>query len=123
GAPESARRVAARLLVSERRVVNPGELEIRRHLDAGQRDEANAWILHLPGQQERKLGADLIGDPVGTGTLAHQAVTATRSIAKTSIRSPILRSLNRSKPMPHSKPLLTSLASSLKRRSDPILPS
>ena len=37
--------------------------------------------------------------------------------------SPTLMSLNRSKPMPHSKPALTSETSSLNRRSEPILPS
>ena len=37
--------------------------------------------------------------------------------------SPTLTSLNFSKPMPHSKPALTSETSSLKRRSEPILPS
>src|SRR5438034_4749134 len=39
----------------------------------------------------------------------HQAVTATRSIANTSMMSPTLMSLNFSKPIPHSNPLFTSL--------------
>ena len=37
--------------------------------------------------------------------------------------SPTLMSLYLSKPMPHSNPAFTSDTSSLKRRSDPILPS
>src|SRR6478609_9715107 len=61
---------------------------------------------------------------VVNGLNQDQAVAAaTRSIAKHSMTSPTLMSLNVAKPMPHSRPDLTSDTSSLKRRSDPILPS
>ena len=55
--------------------------------------------------------------------LAIYTVAATRSTTNASMMSPTLMSLNFSKPMPHSKPALTSDTSSLKRRSEPILPS
>src|SRR4030095_2705322 len=48
--------------------------------------------------------------------------TATFSTMKNSMTSPSLRSLKFVMPIPPSKPGLTSLTSSLKRRSEPTLP-
>ena len=45
------------------------------------------------------------------------------SILNASMMSPTLTSWYRSRPMPHSKPCLTSETSSLKRRREAILPS
>ena len=154
---EGAAAVRAGLVVAERRVEDARLLKIGRHLHARDGHEPDARIVHLARQEQRELGANLVGDAVGTGSLGHArgasvqevqgqdskvtvrpgserilnllrelrgyAVTATRSIENTSMTSPTLRSLNLSKPMPHSNPAFTSLASSLNRRSDPILPS
>src|SRR4051812_10700034 len=135
GALERLGRLALRLLVAERRVVDARDLQVRRHGDLGQGDEPDPRIVDVARQQLRQLLADGFSDAVGPvgahvnsplhdgRPAASQAVAATRSTTNASITSPTLMSLNFSKPMPHSKPDLTSDTSSLKRRSEPILPS
>src|SRR5690606_14455291 len=52
----------------------------------------------------------------------HYSVVSTRCTEKTSMTSPSLMSLKFARPMPHSKPFVTSETSSLKRLSEAILP-
>src|SRR5262249_8441389 len=123
GALERARGVLLGLVVAQRGEVDARLLEIGADADARQGDEADSRVVNLASDEVCQLGANLIGYTLGTRTLRHYAMIATRSIAKTSMTSPTLMSLNFSKPMPHSRPAFTSPASSLKRRSEPILPS
>jgi len=69
---QRAIRFAARPLVAERGVEDAGVLQVRRHLDAGDGDEANARIVHLARQHRRQLVANLIGDTIGSRSLRHQ---------------------------------------------------
>ena len=59
----------------------------------------------------------------GLLTRGHYTVAAIFSSVNTSMTSPTLMSAYRSKAIPHSRPGVTSLASSLNRRSDPMRPS
>src|SRR5262249_24296333 len=68
---ERARRGAARLVVSESRVADPRVLQIGRHRHARDRDEADSRIVDLPREQLRDLAADLVADPLCSGTLCH----------------------------------------------------
>ena len=107
------------------RVVDARQLQVGGDLDARERDEADARIVHLAREQLAELLADLFADAFGRGgVMSHRMsgtvdgdcrigiciVTpstrcrATRSIAKTSMTSPTLTSLKLSRPMPHSKP-------------------
>ena len=51
---ERPRRLAPRLLVAERRVVDARVLQVGRHLDAGDGEEADARVVHLRAQQFRR---------------------------------------------------------------------
>src|SRR5437773_9377856 len=62
-------RAAVVTRVAERGVVDARELQVRTDLDARQRHEADAGVVHLAREQLRELRADLIGDTVGPGTL------------------------------------------------------
>src|SRR5437899_6943624 len=70
---ERARARAPRLLVTERRIEDARLLDVVRHLDARQRHEADARVVHFAREQLRQLGADLIGDAVGPRALRHDA--------------------------------------------------
>src|SRR5262245_61292657 len=48
------------LLIAKRRVHDPCELEIRADVDARQRDEADAGIVHVPRQQRCQLTSNLV---------------------------------------------------------------
>src|SRR5207253_10377209 len=67
GTPQGARRLALRVLVAERRVVAARKLKVRGDLHAGEGQEADAGVVHLARDQQRKLGADLIADTVWAG--------------------------------------------------------
>src|SRR5687767_14141163 len=66
---EGAGARVTRLVVAQRRLEHPRQLQVRADLDAGQRHEPDPRIVHLAGQQQRELAADLIGDTFRTGTL------------------------------------------------------
>src|SRR3954469_14862678 len=101
-AVERLRRLALRLLVAERRVVDPRDLQIAGDRHLGQRQEADAGIVHLARDELRQLVPDGLAEAFGT--VAHSyAVAATRSTTNASMMSPTLMSLYFSKPMPHSK--------------------
>jgi len=55
----------------ERRVEDASLLQVRRDLDACDRHEPDAGIVHLSREQLRELTSNLIGDPVGPRTLGH----------------------------------------------------
>ena len=60
---ERPRGLPPRLLVAERRVVDARELQVGGDLDAGERQEADARIVHLARLSiPRQLDADLIAD-------------------------------------------------------------
>jgi hypothetical protein len=52
-----------RLLVAERRVVHARLLEVGRHADVSDGQEADTGIVHLAGQQLREVFANLFADP------------------------------------------------------------
>src|SRR5262245_53706869 len=68
------------LLVAQGRIQHTRLLEIRGDLHPRERDEANARIVHVAGEQIGELTADLVGDSVRTRSLGHYAVIATRSL-------------------------------------------
>src|SRR5262245_59231083 len=82
---ERAAACRAGFLVAERGVEHPRLLKIGSDFHARQRDETNARIVYFAGQQIGELASDLIGDSVGTRSLGHYAVIATRSLKKTSM--------------------------------------
>ena len=115
--------LTARFRVAEAGVEHACQLEVRRDLHARQRDEPDARIVHRAAAEQRaQLVANLFADAIWSVTVRHQlvnvnrncriatesqlavarldvpvhdchAVTATRSIVKTSITSPTLMSL------------------------------
>src|SRR5919197_3860015 len=60
---------------SERRVVHTRVLQIRRHLDARDRHEADARVVHLAREELAQLASNLIRYPVGSGALRHRQST------------------------------------------------
>src|SRR5712691_6151302 len=67
GAIEGPRRLLARFLIAERRVVDARELQVGRDSHAGERDEANTGIVdRAAAEQLAQLVADLFTDAVGT---------------------------------------------------------
>ena len=60
--PERARRVPPGLVVAERRVVDAGDLKVRRDVHVRDGQEADARVVHFPGQEIRDLRAQLIAD-------------------------------------------------------------
>src|SRR5436190_6909956 len=102
GALERPRRVLARFLIAEARVEHARQLQVRRHLYARQRDEADAGVVDLAaGEDVAQFLANLVADSVGPVALCHRSyavATFTLSIVNTSMRSPFLMSLKRSKP-------------------------
>src|SRR5579862_7953969 len=77
-AVEGLRGVLPRLVIAQaagrrpdRRVVDACELQVRRHLDARQRNEPDPRVVHFAGDEQCELAADLIGDAVGSGALRH----------------------------------------------------
>src|SRR5262249_47037019 len=119
---ERACRFTACLVVADGGVGDACLLEIRRDVDARDRQETDAGIMHVPRQQRRELRTDLIANTRGSGALAHKkgqgrrdkgkgqgkgcdlvpcpfslapfyTVAATRSTTKASMMSPILMSL------------------------------
>ena len=68
---ERAPRLGARLLVAHLRVVHAHELQVGRHLDPGERHEADARIVHFAQEQLADLLANLLGDAIRTGSLRH----------------------------------------------------
>src|SRR5580765_2245845 len=71
GAAQRLRAGGARLIVTERGVVDARVLEIGRDLDPGNGHEADARIVDLSRQHRRDFAANLIGDAVGSRTLSH----------------------------------------------------
>src|SRR2546425_9574339 len=72
GAIQRPRRLPARFLIAERRVVDARELQVGRHRHAGERDEADAGIVdRAAAQQLAQLVAYLFTDAVGT--VAHRS--------------------------------------------------
>ena len=68
---QAARRVAARPVVAERSEEHASVLQIRRHLNARDRDEPDARVVNVAREQLAELAADLVGDALWTGTLRH----------------------------------------------------
>src|SRR5437588_69382 len=64
---------AARLVVAEGGVEDARLLDVGADLDAGQRHEPDARIVDFARQERRELGADLVGDAIGTRALRHNA--------------------------------------------------
>src|SRR5688572_13687494 len=59
--------LAPRLRIAERRVVDTGQLEVGRDLDARQGDEADAGVVDVAaGEHLAQFLANLIGDAIGT---------------------------------------------------------
>src|SRR4051812_41552679 len=73
--PERARRLALRFVVADQRVVDARLLQVCRHLDARDREEPDARIVDVPGQERRKLRLDLIADTGRSRTLHHNKGT------------------------------------------------
>src|SRR5690606_17531969 len=102
---------------------------IGRQVDAGKRDQASAGYIHLALYQAGQILLDLVGQPgiatrisLGFMTAHDYSVRAISLISKISSWSPTSMSLLPFKVIPQSKPDLTSLTSSLKRRSESIQP-
>jgi len=68
---ERARAVLPRVVVAEHGVEHPCQLNIGAHLDARERHEPNARIVHLSCEQLCQLTSDLIGDALRPRTLGH----------------------------------------------------
>ena len=62
--PSALRRLAQRLLVAHRRVVDARELQVGRDLHLRQRDEADAGIVDVPREQLGQLVADGLSDAI-----------------------------------------------------------
>src|SRR2546427_656867 len=89
GAPAVLSRRAGVTRGAERGVEDARELQVRTDLDARQRHETDARVVHVTREQQRELRADLVGDTVGPGALAHQLrnSTSVRVIRPGSTRS------------------------------------
>src|SRR2546426_5183346 len=74
-AAERPRRLVARLVVADGRVIHACLLQVRRDLDVRNRQEADAGVVHIPGQQRGELRANLIADAGRSGTL-HKGLRA-----------------------------------------------
>ena len=68
--PERARRLAPGLLVAERRVIDAGDLQVRRDVHVRDGQEADARVVHLPGQEIGDLRAQLIADTAWSASVA-----------------------------------------------------
>src|SRR5207247_10597527 len=64
---ERALGIAPARLVAERGVVHARLLQVRRHLHAGQRDEADPGIANVAREQQRELATNLFADAVWSG--------------------------------------------------------
>src|SRR5690606_12894331 len=103
---------------------------VRRQLDTRQGDQTGARDIDFALNQAGQIFLDLVGQPrvaarIGFGlvpTHGNQSVRAISLISKISSWSPISLSLLPLSVIPQSKPALTSLTSSLKRRSESIQP-
>ena len=73
GAFERARGVLACGLIAEAGVVDAGMLQVGRHVHARHGHEADAGIVQLARDHRRDLRANLIGDALRSGTLAHMS--------------------------------------------------
>jgi len=60
---------------TERGVEHPRLLDVRADLNASDGHEADAGIVDLTRKELAELAADLIGNPVGSGTLRHQELS------------------------------------------------
>src|SRR5919197_1814389 len=73
GALERARRALFGLCFgagrAERGVIHASVLKVGRHLDARDRDEPDAGVVHFAREQIPQLAANLIGDAIGTRSL------------------------------------------------------
>src|SRR5690606_718773 len=103
---------------------------ISRQVDRGQRDESGARYIELALNQAGQILLDLVGQPgiaprIWFGLVATHidySVRAISLISKISSWSPTSISLLFLRVIPQSKPDLTSLTSSLKRRRESIQP-
>src|SRR5438552_427488 len=82
GPTQRARAEGARLLVSERSIEHPRQLEIRAHLHARQGDESDARVVDLPRQKLRQFAPNLIADPFRPRL--HRQITNVRSAPRSS---------------------------------------
>src|SRR5690606_1302710 len=119
-------------LGAQHREINLGVRVVRRQLDAGQGDQAGPRYIQLALDEAGQVFLDLVGQPqvaagdgfglVTTherpGNAAPYRERAISLISKTSSWSPTWMSLLPRSVSPQSKPDLTSLTSSLKRRSE-----
>src|SRR5690606_9315675 len=119
-------------LGAQHREINLGVRVVRRQLDAGQGDQAGPRYIQLALDEAGQVFLDLVGQPqvaagdgfglVTTherpGNAAPYRERAISLISKTSSWSPTWMSLLPRSVRPQSKPDLTSLTSSLKRRSE-----
>src|SRR3546814_10848066 len=108
-----------RIILHRRAIKNLGMRHVTANLDLGNRDHADARVLHLKLQQVSQLTSDLFGYSITTGkVLGHYRVLATSTTSNTSSVSPTWMSLKLLRDKPHSKLALISFTSSLKRLSD-----
>src|SRR4051812_12892101 len=110
----------------ERGVEHLGMREVRRNVDRGDGDHADARIAQLALQELGELAlhqvSQLLRATGGSPTGSLHSVLATSSTSNTSNWSFSLTSVKLLSDMPHSKPALTSRTSSLKRLSESISP-
>src|SRR5258708_8858994 len=96
--------------------------QVRRHVDAGQRDHAYARVAQLALHQIRQLALDQVAQLLRASLALPHNVRATSCTSNTSNWSFSWRSEKFLSDMPHSKPALTSRTSSLKRFSESMSP-
>ena len=74
GARQSLAAVRPRSAIAQGAVVDPRVLQIGADLHAGDGDEAQARVVQIARDHTGDLGTNLVGDSVGTCTLAHLEV-------------------------------------------------
>src|ERR1700694_948086 len=102
--------------------IHQGMGHVGRDVDRRERHHADAGVAQLPQQQIGQLALDQVADFLRAPLASLHSDLATSCTSNTSNWSPSLMSEKFFSDMPHSKPALTSRASSLKRLSDSMSP-